>query len=155
MKIDLLRISVDDAEKIWRMQTQAFSDLLKKYQDFDTSPANESVERIKEKLLQDYTYFYYIYANQHLVGDVRVVDKKDDSRKRVAPIFILPEFRHRGIAQRVFYEIEKIHGQKHWELNTILQEQGNCYLYEKLGYKRRGCMEKINDKMTVVYYVKE
>ncbi|XFO69495.1 hypothetical protein SPSIL_057290 [Sporomusa silvacetica DSM 10669] len=36
---------------------------------------------------------------------------------------------------------------KNWELDTILQEQGNCYLYEKLGYKK---MKSINSIMTLV-----
>jgi hypothetical protein len=40
-------------------------------------------------------------------------------------------------------------------LDTILQEAGNCYLYEKLGYKKTGKTEKINDKMDIVYYEKD
>ena len=51
-------------------------------------------------------------------------------------------------------EIEKIHGSDNWELATILQEEGNCYLYEKLGYKRSGTITKINDRMDIVGYEK-
>ena len=60
-------------------------------------------------------------------------------------------------AQRLemaFEEVEKIHGHDNWKLYTILQEEGNCYLYEKLGYKRTGLVENINDKMDIVYYEK-
>jgi hypothetical protein len=32
---------------------------------------------------------------------------------------------------------------KGWILNTILQESGNCHLYEKIGYRKTGEMEKI------------
>ena len=39
-------------------------------------------------------------------------------------------------------------------LDTILQEEGNCYLYEKLGYKRTGKIEHINERMDIVYYEK-
>ena len=53
-----------------------------------------------------------------------------------------------------FAEIEKIHGSDNWCLDTILQETGNCYLYEKLGYKKTGVTEKINDYMDIVYYEK-
>ena len=41
-----------------------------------------------------------------------------------------------------------------WELDTILQEPGNCYLYEKLGYRKTGESEIINNKMTIVFYEK-
>lgn len=46
----------------------------------------------------------------------------------------MKKFRNRGLAQKTFEEIERIHGINHWMLDTILQEEGNCYLYEKLGY---------------------
>lgn len=42
------------------MQTGAFSDLLERYQDYETSPGNEAKERIEAKLSQEFTYFYYI-----------------------------------------------------------------------------------------------
>ncbi len=96
----LIRANVNDCEKIWKMQTEAFSDLLERYQDYETSPGNK------------------------------------------------------GLAQKAFEEVEKIHGHDNWKLDTILQEEGNCYLYEKLGYKRTGLVENINDKMDIVYYEK-
>ena len=39
-----------------------------------------------------------------------------------------------------------------WKLDTILQEKGNCHLYEKCGFVRVGGEEIINDKMTIVFY---
>lgn len=150
----LIRANINDCEKIWKMQKEAFADLLEKYQDYETSPANEPVEKIKAKLLDSFTYFYFIYDDDALVGAVRVVHRKDGSRKRIAPIFIMKEFRGKGLAQKTFEEIEKIHGSDNWSLDTILQETGNCYLYEKLGYKKNGVSEKINDRMDIVYYEK-
>ena len=150
----LIRANINDCEKIWEMQKEAFADLLEKYQDYQTSPANEPVEKIKAKLLDSFTYFYFIYDDDALVGAVRVVHRNDGSRKRIAPIFIMKEFRGKGLAQKTFEEIEKIHGSDNWSLDTILQETGNCYLYEKLGYKKNGVTEKINDRMDIVYYEK-
>lgn len=154
MNIELVRISIDDADKLWTMQIKAFQSLLEKYQDFETSPANETKEKIKTKLLQEYTFFYYIYQDGDIVGAIRVTDRKDGSRKRVAPVFVLEEFRNKGIAQKAFYEIERIHGKDNWELDTIFQEKGNCYLYEKLGYTKTGELERVNDKMDIVRYIK-
>ncbi len=150
----LVRANINDCEKIHSMQTEAFADLLHKYKDFDTSPACESIERIKEKLSQEFTYFYLIYQADNLVGAIRVVDQKNGNRKRVSPIFIMKEFRGKGLAQKAFCEIEKIHGEDNWELSTILQEKGNCHLYEKLGYKRTGETQNINNKMDIVFYIK-
>lgn len=79
---------------------------------------------------------------------------KDNSRKRIAPIFIMPQYRNRGYAQLAMLEAEKIHGEDNWKLDTILQEHGNCYLYEKMGYKRTGKTKIINEKMTIVFYEK-
>lgn len=49
---------------------------------------------------------------------------------------------------------EQLHGSGNWELDTILQEEGNCYLYEKMGYHRTGKTVAINDKLTLVFYEK-
>ena len=154
MSIKLVRIGVNDAEKLWTMQVQAFQKLLDKYQDLETNPANETKEKIKTKLLQKQTFFYYIYEGNDIVGAIRVIDKKDGSRKRVAPVFIMEKFRNKGLAQKAFCEIERIHGKDNWELDTIFQEKGNCYLYEKLGYIRIGEIDRINDRMNIVHYIK-
>ena len=150
----LVRANVSDCDKIWSMQIEAFADLLAKYQDYETSPGNEPKERIHAKLLDEFTFFYFIYHEDQVAGAVRVVDRKDGDRKRIAPIFIMKKFRNRGLAQKTFEEIERIHGINHWMLDTILQEEGNCYLYEKLGYKRTGKIEHINERMDIVYYEK-
>ena len=136
------------------MQIEAFADLLAKYQDYETSPGNEPKERIRAKLLDEFTFFYFIHYENDIVGAVRVVDRKNGDRKRIAPIFIMKRFRNKGLAQKTFEEIEKIHGSNNWMLDTILQEEENCYLYEKVGYKRTGKIENINERMDIVYYEK-
>ncbi len=56
--------------------------------------------------------------------------------------------------ERNFGGRKKIYGSEHWSLDTILQEKGNLHLYEKLGYHRTGKIEKINEKMGIVFYEK-
>ena len=151
----LVRANIGDCDKLWNLQRDAFSDLLAKYQDYETSPGNEPKESIRAKLLDEFTYFYFIYSKDEIVGAVRVVDRRNGERKRIAPIFIIKRFRNKGFAQKTFEEIEKIHGSNNWMLDTILQEEGNCYLYEKIGYKRTGKIENINERMDIVYYEKD
>ena len=66
----------------------------------------------------------------------------------------MPEFRGRGIAQEAMRLCEDMHGSENWELDTILQEPGNCHLYEKMGYRQTGRTEVINERMTLVFYEK-
>ena len=43
MAITLKKATREDIEIIWKMQVEAFTELLDKYQDFDMSPATESL----------------------------------------------------------------------------------------------------------------
>ena len=155
MGILLIRISAQDAEKLWKMQIAAFQDLYAKYKDTETSPATEPFEKIVMRLEQPYTYYYYIKVEDAIVGAVRVVDTKEANKsKRISPIFIMKEFRGRGYAQQAIQLAEEIHGSSGWELNTILQEKGNCHLYEKMGYRKTGKTQVVNKLMTLVFYKK-
>ena len=154
MNIKLERIGVNDCEKLWKMQVEAFSELLEKYRDYETSPANEPVSRVGERLKQPFTYYYFIMDGETAAGAIRVVDMKDGSRKRISPIFIMKQFRGKGYAQQAIRAVEELHGRDNWALDTILQEAGNCYLYEKMGYHRTGGSKVINGRMTIVNYEK-
>ena len=155
MSVELKPITREDVETIWKMQVEAFSELLKKYHDYDMSPATESLEKIMSKFEQPWTTYYFIISNNEKVGAIRIVDKKDGSRKRISPIWIMPEHRGKGYAQQAMLEAERIYGSTHWCLDTILQEKGNLYLYEKLGYHQTGKIEHINDRMDIVFYEKD
>ena len=155
MSIELKPITREDIATVWKMQVEAFQVLLDKYQDYDTSPGAEPVDKVLARFEQPWTAYFFIMANGEKAGVIRVVDKKDGSRKRISPIWIMPEFRNRGYAQQAILAAEKIYGSGHWCLDTILQEKGNLHLYEKLGYHRTGRVDKINDKMDIVYYEKD
>ena len=154
MKISLIKSEPKDAEIIHAMQIKSFMPLLEKYQDYETSPVNEPIEKIINKINQSFTDYYIIKSDGLEVGGVRIV-KKNDEHYRVSPIFILPECQGNGIAQEVFQMLERIYSEANeWELDTILQEQRNCHLYEKVGYKQTGEMKVINDRLTLVSYKK-
>ena len=156
MEITLLRANIDNAKELHAMQIEAFKELLYKYQDFDTSPANETVEKVETRLKQDFTFFYFICIGQQKVGAIRIIDKKEDGKnKRISPIFILPAFQGKGIAQKAIRLCEEMHGNENWELDTILQEPENCHLYEKMGYRQTGKTKVINERLTLIFYEKK
>lgn len=154
MIIKLRKAKRDDAQKLIEMQIESFSPLYEKYHDDKTSPAKEDINDILTRMAQKTTVYYEIVGDDEIVGGIRIREL-DNKRYRISPIYILPRFQGKGIAQEVFRLIEEMYSDsKVWELDTILQEAGNCHLYEKLGYIRTGKEEIINNKMTIIFYEK-
>ena len=154
MSITLRQAKREDLEKVWKMQIEAFAGLLEKYQDYDMSPAAEKIDKIIARFEQPWTTYFFIEAEGTDVGAIRVVDKKDGSRKRISPLWIMEEFRGKGYAQDAIRAVEDIYGENNWCLDTILQEKGNLHLYEKMGYRQTGRIEHINERMDIVFYEK-
>ncbi len=154
MQITLSLAGVEDANTIHAMQIHSFAPLLEKYQDTSTSPALQSVEHIRERIEQPATDYYIIRCDAETVGAIRIVRKEQFNR--VSPVFVLPEYQGRGIARAAFALAEAHYPDvRQWELDTVLQEKGNCHLYESLGYRRYGEKKAINQRMTLIFYEKE
>ena len=154
MGLELVKVTREDLETVWKMQIDAFSELLERYQDYGLSPGAEPVDKIIARFDMPGSFYYFIMADGEKVGVIRVVDKNDGSRKRISPLWIMAEYRGKGYAQQAITAVEEIYGKDNWSLDTILQEKGNCHLYEKMGYHRVGGTEHINDKMDIVFYEK-
>ena len=73
----------------------------------------------------------------------------------ISPIFIIPQFQNKGIASKVIELLFCNYPNTiEWRLDTIKQEPGNCHLYEKCGFVKVGDDIVVNEKMTLVNYVK-
>ena len=154
MPIKLERAIESDAQSIFNMQVNAFTPLLERYQDFKTSPAAETIERTITRINNPNGGFYKIMLDNQLVGAICVF-WKEKSQFWISPMFILPEYQEQGIAQKSLVKLEEIfpHATT-WELATILEEKGNCYLYEKMGFTKTGVTKKLNSSATLVFYMK-
>ena len=153
-KIKLIKANYANASTMWQLQVKGFTPLFEKYQDCDTTPACESLEKVTAKIAKPSTHYYFICIDGKIIGGINVGDHHDGSPKKIAPLFILPEYQNKGYAQRVIKLVEAMHGSDNWFLATIKQEEANCHLYEKMGYKLTGEETIINDKMTIVGYRK-
>ena len=154
MSITLKRAQLSDAEVMHMMQVTAFLPLLEKYHDTAINPACETVERVREKIAHSRCYF--ILEDGQAVGGIRVVQgPTTGGSKVISPLFVLAGYRGRGVAQRAVKLVESFHGADGWKLNTILEEPGNCHLYEKLGYRRTGEQRRVRPNMTIIDYVKD
>ena len=154
MEIELIEATINDSEKIHQMQKVGFKALLEKYQDYDTNPGAETLEKIKWRFQFPQGRHYFIEVDKISIGYIRIV-KNNEHSIRLSQMFILPDYQGRGYAQQVIKKIEMLNPNvQYWELDTIKQESKLCYLYEKMGYKPTGKEEDIKDGMTLIYYEK-
>ncbi|MDY0236352.1 MAG: GNAT family N-acetyltransferase [Gudongella sp.] len=152
--LKIREVSSSMAHIIHKLQKESFEPLLNKYHDYDINPAMESIEQIIEKIDSANATTYIFQFNDINVGCVRIREVEDKVYK-VSALCVLPEYQNKGIAQEALKQIEGYHPNVHkWILSTILQEKGNCYLYEKIGYVKTGEVKKINEKMEMIDYVK-
>lgn len=121
MGISLCKADVSDAEFIHQMQVKAFMPLLEKYKDYETSPANESVEQMINRINQSFTDYYIIKTSDIAVGGVRIV-KKENNTYRVSPIFIMPEYQGWGSPSRFLQS---------WNRDIMTRKNGSWIVLSK------------------------
>ena len=152
--INLVLAKSDDAELIHQMKYEAFLPLYEKYQDDETSPAKEGVEKVIRQLQEEITDYYLIQCHGEVVGAVRV-RKGQEKEYYISPLFILPQYQNKGIAYGALQLLfQKYSHAMVWKLATILQEKGNCHLYEKCGFARVGEEKAVNERITLIGYEK-
>ena len=163
-KVTLKPATEKDAQLIHQMQCEAFLPLYEKYHDDETSPAKESIERVKGRITNLNSEYYLIQVDGENAGAIRAarkVVKKGEEKiiiqnvQYISPLFILPAFQNRGIAQEAMKQVFELYPDTiTWKLDTIKQEAGNCHLYEKCGFVRIGKEHVVNENMTLVDYEK-
>ena len=89
--MELIKAGAADAQELWKMQAEAFSELLEKYEDYETNPAAEKLERVLARLT-DGSFYYFICVDGEKVGAIRIV-VREDGIKRISPVFISRSFR--------------------------------------------------------------
>ena len=154
VEVSLEKAVESDAKVILDIQTKAFMPLLKKYKDYETSPANESIDRVIARINNPNGALYKILSNDILVGAICIY-RKEETQFWISPMFILPEYQGKGIAQKALSLVEEMFSEAiTWELKTILEERRNCHLYEKMGYVLIEGKSHLNENTTLVHYKK-
>jgi GNAT superfamily N-acetyltransferase len=152
--VNLEKATEIDADAIFEIQVKAFMPLLEEYQDFSTNPGNESIDRVITRINNPNGGFYKILYDDILVGAVCVY-WKEQTKYWISPMFILPTYQGKKIAQKAIQLLEALFPQAtSWELKTLLEEKRNCYLYEKMGFTITGDKYPLNEKATLVHYIK-
>jgi N-acetylglutamate synthase-like GNAT family acetyltransferase len=107
MDIKLIKAKIEDSNKIHQMQLKSFKSLLEKYEDYDTNPGNEDIEKTIQRLNETITDYYIIKLNEESIGGIRVLRLEEGNLCKVGPLFILPEYQNKGFGQKTFKMIEK------------------------------------------------
>ena len=155
MDLQLINANKKDANDLFAIQQIAFMPLLEKYKDYDTNPANETLNKMIKRIQNSSGRFYKIVYNNQLVGGINVLWREGTHEYRISPMFISPEFQGIGIAQETLRMVESFYPlATSWELATIKEEKRNCHLYEKFGYVQTDKPRKINENTTLIFYKK-
>ena len=153
--MEILEFMESNIDTVFEIQQAAYKPLYDKYHDDNSNPYMESKETVLQKYTKERTKGYLFIKDGVPVGTVRISLFPESKSGRVSALAVHPKHQGKGIAQEALLKIEKMHSDvERWFLDTILQEAGNCHLYEKLGYKRTGKIEKVNENMTLLFYEK-
>ena len=153
-RVFLEEVRDEELELVHKMQVESFMPLYEKYHD-DCSPAIEPIERVKARAAVVNRKYYFIVIDGARVGVINLGnnDPNEHEVSFISPLFILPKYQNQGIGYIAIQKAFELYPDvKTWKLDTILQEKGNCHLYEKCGFVRIEGEEIVNDKMTLINY---
>jgi GNAT superfamily N-acetyltransferase len=156
-RVKLEEVREYEINQLYDMQIESFMPLYEKYHD-DMSPAIEPIEKVRARALSDKRKYYFIVKDGARVGAINIGLRASDPEEDclyISPIFILPKYQNQGIGYVAILKAFEMHPEiKVWKLDTILQEKGNCHLYEKCGFVRVGDETIVNGNMTLINYEK-
>ncbi len=150
----LEEVTENELEMVHKMQVESFMPLYEKYHD-EMSPAIEPFEKIKARFDVPNRKYFFINKDGARAGVINLGHNDPNEKKEsfISPIFVLPRYQNQGIGYAAIQKAFEMYPEvTTWKLETILQEKGNCHLYEKCGFKRVGDEHVVNDKMTLIMY---
>lgn len=151
MKLEIKRTKEIEAQRLLEIQKEAFAEDLKRYQDYDTNPVNEPIERLLKKI--EIFLYYTIWIDDEIIGGIDIRDLKDE-RYRLNRIYLSNKYQNKGFGTRIMDLIEKEFPlATEWSLDTPHLNIRNQHFYEKLGYEKVG-EHQINNKLILIDYVK-
>lgn len=154
MMITLVKATSTDATALHALQIKSFLPLLLKYNDVETNPSLEPLEKTLNRINDSRKGFYKILKDGFLVGGI-AIKKTAPNTLFIGPFFIDPDFQNQKIAQKALILLEEIFKEfDFFELGLIREEKRNLYLYQKLNYVLTGETKKINH-LDIIYFRKK
>ena len=152
-KVQIKKANKSEWKELLELQKKVFMSLYKKYEDNETTPVFESKEHFKERF--DSGDYYKILYGKKLIGGVNV-KLIEPGKMKLHIINILEEYKNKKIGQEVIKRLELMYPEiVEWSVITIFNEKRNCHFYEKVGYVQTEKKIKVNEKMTLIEYIKK
>lgn len=151
MKIKIQRTSVNEADALLDIQREAFKEDLEIYQDYETSPATESKERLLRKVTN--SFHYTVFMDNIIIGGIEV-RRLSETQFYLNRVYLIPDYQNHGIGFKLMEFVENEFPEAlEWTLSTPYLNYRNQYFYEKFGYKKIG-EQKITEKLILFDYIK-
>jgi len=154
MSIRVEKADINDLELIVQGQKRAFFECYQRYQDHEMSPYNVTLEMMKN--IFENEFLYKIIYEEKLVGAIYVHESPDPYHMKLHGIYVEPEYQDKGIGRSAIEYVEAAHNQAvTWVLETPHDLKRNHHLYEKLGYRRTGEEDYVNENLSIIHYRKD
>ena len=156
MNVEIIPVTIDDADDLTAIQQQAFKRLYDIYRD-EGSPYLRGVDEIALWLERPNWQVYKIIADGVLCGGVSFCERNGiPGEYYLARIYILPELQGKGIASTAILLCEAtVANASRWTLDFPVNEIANRRCYEKAGYTDTGeRREQSGGAITLAYMEK-
>ncbi|WP_339216804.1 GNAT family N-acetyltransferase [Ornithinibacillus sp. FSL M8-0202] len=151
MDLIIKKTKITEAKRLLEIQKEAFREDLEKYQDYETSPVNEKIDRLLSKIT--HFHHYTIWLNGEIIGGIDIRDL-GKGKYRLNRIFIANQHQNKGLGSEIMQLIEAEYPNAlEWSLDTPHLNIRNHYFYEKLGFVKIG-ENKVTDKLILYVYKK-
>lgn len=151
MEIKIQRTNINEAEILLDIQREAFKEDLEKYEDYDTSPATEPIEKLKRKI--NNSFHYTIFLDNTIIGGIEV-RKLSETQFYLNRIYLGIDYQNLGIGTKLMEFVENEFSEAlEWTLSTPYMNYRNHYFYEKFGYKKIS-EHTVSDKLILFDYIK-
>ena len=130
--MELIRADKNDIHALYVLQLLAFESEAEMIGSRSV-PALMETEEAFSNDFRNWNTLKLVNADQVIIGAIRY--KEEDGLIDVGRLMVHPEYRRRGLAQRMLSEIDRMYPKTTKELYTCTKSWINIKLYEHMGYK--------------------
>ncbi len=136
--IKLLKVQLEDAKIMLKIQKEAFKKYADKYGDFDTNPYHMSLHRMEFNIKYRFGQYYKIIDcdKNEIIGGIFGFELDSPEIMQIAQFYLRNGYQSLGYGTEVLkYFISQNPQVKTWYVDTILQEEYNLEFYKHLGFE--------------------
>lgn len=131
LNVCIERARPEDAEEILALQTLAYQNEARLYNDYTIPPLTQTLDEIRAEFV-DYIFLKAVLETR-IIGSVKA--KCLESTCNIGRLIAHPDYQGQGIGTALMQEIEKhCTNAERLELFTGHKSEGNIRLYQRLGY---------------------